>query len=158
MPFSTNKSIPCRKDIFDSYDIVIAMNKHENKTVNSATPPRKNPLVLVKVKESYRVWHRHLNNIKKIDRNTIGNKIDLEFLDLLEILFKATFAYDKFEKLSLVSNAIGKNDLLKFFLQIGWEEKVCDNKKYAELILLLDEVGRMLGGWKRHLQDKTPTK
>jgi len=104
------------------------------------------------------VWHRHLDNIKKIDRNTIGNKIDLEFLDLLEILFKATFAYDKFEKLSLVSHAIGKNDLIKFFLQIAWEEKILDHKKYSEHILLLDEVGRMLGGWKRHLQEKTPTK
>ena len=121
-------------------------------------PPRKNPLVLVRVKEAYRVWHRHLDNIKKIDRSTIGNKIDNEFLDLLEILFKATFAYDKFEKLSLVSHAIGKNDLIKFFLQIAWEEKILDHKKYSEHILLLDEVGRMLSGWKRHLQEKTPTK
>ena len=121
-------------------------------------PPRKNPLVLIKVKEVYRVWHRHLDNIKKIDRNTIGNKIDCELLDLLELLFKAMFAHDAFEKLSLVSHAIGKNDLIKFFLQIAWEEKVCDHKKYEELIVLLDEIGRMLGGWKRHLQDKTPTK
>lgn len=58
----------------------------------------------------------------------------------------------------ILSYAIGKNDLIKFFLQIAWEEKICDHKKYAELILLLDEVGRMLGGWKRHLQEKTPTK
>lgn len=157
MSLPPNKPIPGGKYIFNSYDIVIAMNIHEDKATKSSPPPQ-NPLVLVRVKEAYRVWHRHLDNIKKIDRNTIGNKIDNEFLDLLELLFRAIFAYDKFEKLSLISQAIGKNDLIKFFLQIAWEEKVCDHKKYAELILLLDEIGRMLGGWKRHLQDKTPTK
>lgn len=63
--------------------------------------------------------------------------------------------HDKFEKLSLVSHAIGKADLLKFFLQIGWEHKTLDAKTYGALILLLDEVGRMLGGWKRSLSEKT---
>lgn len=75
-----------------------------------------------------------------------------------ELIFRACFAYDKFEKLSLVSQAIAKSDLLKFFLQIGWEHKMIDHKSYGALILLLlDEVGRMLGGWKKSLGDKTPT-
>jgi hypothetical protein len=55
----------------------------------------------------------------------------------------------------LVSHAIGKSDLLKFFLQLGWEQKVLDAKTYGALIVLLDEVGRMLGGWKRSLSEKT---
>ena len=73
---------------------------------------------------------------------------------MLEFIFRACFAYDKFEKLSLVSQAIAKNDLLKFFLQIGWEQKIVDHKQYGSLILLLDEVGRMLGGWKKDIQEK----
>jgi len=113
--------------------------------------------VLVRAKESYKIWHAHLINISKVDKHTIGNKIDNLYLSLLELIFKATFAYDKFEKLSIVSEAIGKADLLKFFLQIGWEHKVLDHKIYGSLILQLDEVGRMLGGWKKNLQDKTPT-
>jgi hypothetical protein len=113
--------------------------------------------VLVRAKESYRAWHNHLVNIKRVDRYTIGTRIDEIFLSLLELIFRATFAYDKFEKLSLVSQAIGKADLLKFFLQLGWEQKVLDHTIYGQLILLLDEVGRMLGGWKKSLQEKTPT-
>ena len=77
---------------------------------------------------------------------------------MLELIFRACFAHDKFEKLSLVSHAVGKNDILKFFLQIGWEHKVLDHEDYAKLILLLDEVGRQLGGWKKNLQEKTPAK
>ena len=113
--------------------------------------------MLVRAKTSYKLWHKHLESVSKIDRHTLGIKIDGIFLSLLETIFRATFAYDKFEKLSLVSTAIAKNDLLKFFLQIGWEHKTINHKVYSDLILGLDEVGRMLGGWKKSLQDKTPT-
>jgi hypothetical protein len=103
------------------------------------------------------VWHDHLVTVNKVDRYTIGSNIDEIFRSLLEIIFRATFGYDKFEKLSLVSAAIAKADLLKFFLQLGWEHKVLNHKIYGALILQLDEVGRMLGGWKKSLQEKTPT-
>ena len=111
--------------------------------------------MIVQSKESYKIWHDHLLNVNRVDRYTIGTKIDDIFLSLLEIIFRATFAYDKFEKLSLVSQAIGKTDLLKFFLQIGWEHKVLNHVVYGNIILQLDEVGRMLGGWKKSLQEKT---
>lgn len=106
-------------------------------------------------KEAYALWHRGIVNLTRVDRYTTGAKIDEVFLGLLELIFRACFVHDKFEKLSLVSHAIGKSDLLKFFLQIGWEQKVLDAKTYGALIVLLDEVGRMLGGWKRSLSDKT---
>lgn len=121
-------------------------------------PPTQIPLVLVRSKEAYRLWHDYLVKVKRVDRYTIGTRIDDIFLSLLEVIFRATFAPDKFEKLSLVSQAIGKTDLLKFFLQIGWEHKVLDHAIYAKIILNLDEVGRMLGGWKKNLQEKTPAK
>lgn len=113
--------------------------------------------MLVRAKEAYHTWHDLLIKVNRVDRYTIGARIDETFLSLLEVIFRATFTYDKFEKLSLVSQALGKNDLLKFFLQIGWEKKVLNNKNYGDLILNLDEVGRMLGGWKKNLQEKTPT-
>lgn len=109
----------------------------------------------MRAKEAYQGWHNHLVNLKRIDRDTIGTKIDAMFLSILELIFRACFAYDKFEKLSLVSQAIGKTDLLKFFLQIGWEYKILNHTQYGTLILNLDEVGRMLGGWKKSLGDKT---
>lgn len=97
-------------------------------------------------------------NLKRIDRYTVGQQIDDTFLAVLELLFRASFAFDKFEKLSLVSQTIGKRDLLNFFLQIGWEHKIIPPKLYGELIVRLDEIGRMLGGWKKSLAEKTPAK
>lgn len=113
--------------------------------------------MLVRAKEAYKLWHEYLENIKRVDRYTIGVAIDNTFTALLETLFRATFAHDKFEKLSLVGSAAGKCDLLKFFLQIAWEHKIVDHTAYGKFIVLLDEVGRMLGGWKKSLADKTPT-
>ncbi len=112
--------------------------------------------MLTRSKHLYQVWHAYLVNLKRVDRVTLGAKIDELFLALLEYLFRACFAGDKFEKLNLVSQAIAKADLLKLFLQIGWEHKVIDHKQYSKLLLDLEEIGRMLGGWKKKLNGKTP--
>lgn len=101
------------------------------------------------------MWHSAITNLNRVDRYTIGAKIDEIFLALVELIFVGCYANDTFEKMSIVSRAIGKCDLLKFFLQLGWEQKLLDHKTYAALIVLLDEIGRMLGGWKKSLADKT---
>ena len=51
----------------------------------------------------------------------------------------------------IIKKASLKLDLLKFFIQIAWELKAIDNKKFAELSSPLIEIGRMLGGWQRQL-------
>ncbi|MCC7004878.1 four helix bundle protein [Candidatus Nomurabacteria bacterium] len=114
--------------------------------------------MLVRAKEAYQFWHKLILNLSRIDRYTTGARIDEIFLSLLESIFRGCFAFDKFEKISIVSQAIAKNDLLKFFMQIAWEQKIVSHKNYADLISFLDEIGKMLGGWKRNLENKTPAK
>ena len=114
------------------------------------------PLVLARTKESYEKWHGNFVNLKRSDRYTVGAKIDEIFLSLLELIFLASFAYDKFEKLSFVSKTVTGCDLLRFLLQIVWEQKIIDTKTYGAIILNLEEVGRMLGGWKKNIEEKTP--
>jgi len=120
------------------------------------TPPPQIPVVLIRAKEAYRVWHKYLVNLNRLDQYTIGAKIDETFLSFLELIFRAGFENVKLEKRSILSQAISKCDLLNFLLQLAWEQKVIDHKNYGSLIILLDEAGRMLGGWKKSLQEKTP--
>jgi len=87
-----------------------------------------------------------LPNFQKDSRYTIGTKIDSLFLETIELIIKAAYS-DKVEKLISLKNASVKLDLLKFFLQIAWEIKSLDNKKYILLSERLDEIGKMLGGW-----------
>ncbi|MDE2079665.1 MAG: four helix bundle protein, partial [Patescibacteria group bacterium] len=59
------------------------------------------------------------------------------------------------KKLSFLECAATKLDLAKFFLQITWELRALDNKKYAMISEELVEVGKMLGGWLRQLASRT---
>lgn len=60
------------------------------------------------------------------------------------------------QKVAYVARAAAKLDLLKFFLQSAWELKCLDHKKYAALATPLAEVGRMIGGWRKAVQNKNP--
>lgn len=55
-----------------------------------------------------------------------------------------------------IVKASTKLDVLKFFLQLSWEIKALDNKKYSVLSQKLNEIGKMLGGWQRQLIKQTP--
>jgi hypothetical protein len=93
-----------------------------------------------------------LPHFPKISRYSLGTKIDSLFVETVEAVFSAS-RMNKEQKLSFVQKASAKLDMLKFFLRIAWEIKALDNKKYIMLSEKLDEVGRMLGGWLKQLQN-----
>jgi hypothetical protein len=138
------------------------MSEHFNEFKIIKTPPLTAsipaPLVLIKTKAAYKIWHDHLINLNRIDRYTLGAKIDEIFLTLIENVFRSSFASDRFEKLNFISTSISKCDLLKFMLQLAWENKYLDHKKYGILCLDTEEIGRMLGGWKKTVRLKTPAR
>lgn len=84
----------------------------------------------------------------------MGTKIDNLFIETTELIFIAS-RLNKEQKLPFLQKASTKLDLLKFFLQIAWEIKALDNKKYIMLSESLNEIGRMLGGWIKGLESKT---
>ena len=58
----------------------------------------------------------------------------------------------------MLNKAITKLDILRFFTQFAWENKLIPTDKFSELLSELDEIGRQLGGWKKGLESKTLTK
>ena len=58
----------------------------------------------------------------------------------------------------MIRVAVRKTDVLKFFLRVAWELRALDNRKYALLSEKTDELGRMIGGWKKGLESKTPAR
>jgi len=101
----------------------------------------------------YKIWHEYLFTFPKATRFGLGLKIDNLFTEIAENLFAASHK-SREQKLIYLSVASDKLDILKFILQISWEIKSLDNKKYIALSEKLDEIGRMLGGWQK--QTKTP--
>jgi len=103
----------------------------------------------------YKVWHTFLPHFPKTARYTLGEKIDALFIRTIEYIFTASHLY-KTEKLPYIKKAISSLDLLKFFLQVAWEIKALDNKKYLELSKHLNEISKMLGGWIRQVSKENP--
>ncbi|MDP1688725.1 MAG: four helix bundle protein [bacterium] len=118
---------------------------------NLLSPPPKASLPIIqKLIAIYKLWHEFLPHFPKTARYTLGNKIDTFFVDVAEYIFTAS-NLSKEHKLPYLEKAARKLDLLKFFLQISWEIKTLDNKKYIILSQSLQEIGRMLGGWIRQV-------
>ena len=106
--------------------------------------------ILQKLISAYKLWLEFLPQLFKTHRYSIGAKIDSLFLENIETIFLAGYA-DKAEKIVYLRKASIKLDSLKFFLQVSWEIKSLDNKKYISLSEKLNEVGKMLGGWIKQL-------
>lgn len=111
--------------------------------------------MLLKEKEAYQYWLSLHRDFPKVERLGLGQKIEQTFLDVLELTFTASYLSLE-SKIIVLSRAISRLDILKFFLQLAWESRIVSTTKHAELTQELGEIGRQLGGWKKGLQAKTP--
>lgn len=113
-----------------------------------------NASVVMRAKEAFALWtNTVVPHMPRTSRYTTGARIETHFLDLLEVIYQAYYATLE-NKSPLIVTAINKNDLLKYFLQIAWENKLIKDKPYAELSEKIQEVGRILGGWKNKTNEK----
>ena len=88
-------------------------------------------------------------------RYTLGSRIENKFLDLPEITYIAYFT-EKNKKSEKLSECIPVLDVLKFLVSVAWEGKLISNRQCEDVSVKLDEIGKMFGGWKKNLSDKTP--
>ena len=103
-----------------------------------------------RIKQAYLLWHTYHAELPKLHRYSLGARIDTLFIEIMEAVSAAAFLARE-EKLPYVRLATRKVDALKLLCMILWETKSLDMKKYIALSELLDEVGKMLGGWNGQL-------
>jgi len=99
------------------------------------------------------LWHETVRRFPKDQRYTLGSKISEVYLELLEAVFLASIT-SGVAKLPVLQTSSVKLDLLKFFMQVAWESKAIDTPKYSLFSEQLDQIGRMLGGWRRDMAAK----
>ena len=120
-------------------------------------PPSGLPAVIAKEKEAYQFWLVLHRDFPKTERFSLGQKISLLFINVLELTFTASYLPPD-QKIIELGKIISRLDILKFFTQLAWENKLIPTGKYLELSQKLEEIGRQLGGWRKGLlQKKTPT-
>ena len=108
--------------------------------------------ILNRIKEGYFIWINIVPHISKVARYTIGFRIENKFLDLLEFSYIAYFT-EKDKKVEKISDCILILDTLKFLISVAWEGKIISNKQCEDVVMKLDEVGKMFGGWKKNLNN-----
>ena len=120
-------------------------------------PPRQLLPVLERLKSAYILWYGYYQKLPRVHRYTLGERIDMLFVELIEAIACASFSL-KNEKVLFLRIAIRKLDALKILLLVLWETKSLDTNKYGTVSLPLEEVGKMLGGWLRGIETKTPAR
>ena len=71
-------------------------------------------------------------------------------LGTIELLLEASYG-DRERKVILLERASVKLNVLRFLVRLMQETKTFDLKKYANIEELIDEIGRMIGGWIRSI-------
>lgn len=107
--------------------------------------------ILKKSNELYALFHEYRKVIPKQDRYTIYERCEVAIIDMLELLFEASYA-DRNHKIQILEKTSAKLNLIRFFIRLMKETKTFDVKKYTNLQLIIDEIGRMIGGWLRSSQ------
>ncbi len=111
-----------------------------------------NASILQRIKEGYLLWMNISPHIPKGARFTIGARIENNLLDLLELSYVAYFS-DKERKNAKITECIFVLDTTKFLITTAWEGKLIANKQCEDVARKLDEIGKMLGGWKKNLEN-----
>lgn len=89
----------------------------------------------------------------KTKRYTLGQKLDNLTLEIFELLFSIPTSSNKIFSLQQISI---KLDLLKILLRLAKDSLAIRDKKYLELQSILQEIGKMLGGWIRSTKQNLP--
>lgn len=106
----------------------------------------------------YVEWHTiMLRHIPKDLRYSLAIRIDGLFAQVLEGISLAQFATVDL-RTRYLTEAIGKNDTLKFMLYALNELKGIDESKFISLSVKTEEIGRMLYGWKSSVEKKTASR
>lgn len=111
--------------------------------------------VLQKLTDAYKLWHNLLPHVPKLVKYSLGEKINVLFTDVIELILTAGFTAREHKSI-IVQKASIKLDTLKYFLQLAWELKALDNKQFANISAPLVDAGKMLGGWLRQLIRELP--
>lgn len=85
-----------------------------------------------------------IENLPKIHRFTLGDRIISGLYDLLDGLIHAKYAKNKLAQLEPLNTRL---DILRYQTRMLVDFTIMSMEKYEYVIKLIDEIGTELGGW-----------
>jgi hypothetical protein len=104
--------------------------------------------ILKKTYELYKLFHEYRKVVSKANRFTIYERCENLLIDIIEAFLEAGYAKTA-NKVLILDKASVKLNALRMFIRLMKETHVIDMKKYLAIQEMIDEIGRMLGGWIR---------
>jgi len=96
----------------------------------------------------YKQLHLWIHLFPKVERFSLGVKLEDSALELLEGFLNANQLPNSLKRNALNSLS-AKLNMLRLLIRLALETRCIDEKKYLTLQSLLQEIGKMLGGWIR---------
>ena len=109
--------------------------------------------IFTKLYDFYKNLTQAITTFPKTKRYTLGQKLDNLTLEIFELLFSIPTTSNRITVLQQISI---KLDLLKVLLGLAKDSQALTNKSYLELQEMLQEIGKMLGGWIRATKQNLP--
>ena len=99
-----------------------------------------------KIYDLYKLLHSYHNRVPKSERYTLWQKCENTTLALLEALIE-TGPLKGEARVHALYNISNKLDLLKVLMRLAKDTRTIDNKQYLEIQEIIQEIGKMIGGW-----------
>lgn len=99
-----------------------------------------------KIYDLYKLLHRLQPLIPKAEKYILWAKCENTTLALLESLI-ATGHQKGEARIKILYEMSNKLDLLKVLIRLAKDTRTIDNAKYLEIQTVIQEIGKMIGGW-----------
>lgn len=110
--------------------------------------------IFTKLYDFYKNLTQAITSFPKTKRYTLGQKLDNLTLEMFELLLFIPASKDKITTLQQISIRL---DLLKILLRLAKDCQSLTDKNYLILQTILQEIGKMLGGWLRSAKQNSPS-
>ena len=89
----------------------------------------------------------HTARFPRHHRYSLGQRLDGTLLDLLDVLIEARYVREKARMLDRANVLLER---LRFLMRLAKDMQVLPLKSFEFQANAVEEIGRMIGGWRRH--------
>ena len=95
-----------------------------------------------------------INRFPRDYKFTLGDRINNHVLDLLEQYVAAYYTGKALSKVEILTKNNLQLERLRFLIRLAHDFKLFSNQRYGYISGLVDEIGKMTGGWIKQLRHK----
>ena len=103
-------------------------------------------IAITKAYDLVRETTRRVNGLPRTYKFVLGDRLLANAYDVLEWLVEAKYSK---QKTALLDRANVTLEKMRFQYRLAHDEKLINTRQYESAVRLVDEVGRLVGGWRK---------